>query len=65
MWRWLGIGVWSFGRVFGFGTEEEVAACSTAGFCFGKVRGVAVDVEVHVAGVVADSSVRMCGTVVQ
>jgi hypothetical protein len=55
----LGLGVAN-----GSGAEEECATGATSGFCFGEVRGVAVDVDVHVAGSVADSGVGMGGCII-
>ena len=60
-----GVGIWSGGCVGGEGAEEEIAAGTGAGLGFGEVGCVAVDVEDHVAGMVADGGVRMSGAVVE
>jgi hypothetical protein len=64
VWWRCGVGVWYCLRVRRSGAEEECTAGVASGFGFGEVRGVAVDVEVHVAGGVADSGVGMGGGIV-
>jgi hypothetical protein len=58
-WYWCG------GDGGRFGTEEEDSTSTRAGFCFGKVGCIAVNVEAHVAGVKKDAGIRMAGGIVK
>ena len=58
------VGAWCAGRVGGPVAEEVVAAGTASGFWLRKVGGVTVDVQDHVAGVVADGRVWMRGGVI-
>lgn len=60
---WLA-GGW-LGGIVGTGAEEEVTANVAFGFGFREVGGIAVYVEDHVAGMVADDGIWMSGGVVQ
>ena len=59
--RWVG-GCGVSGR---FGTEEEETSSTRAGFGFGEVGCIAVDVEAHVTGMEANGGVRVRGSVVE
>ena len=64
-WRWRGVGRWCFGWIRESSAHEEVAASSGACVFFGEVRGVAVYMKNHVAGVEAESCVGMGGGVIE
>jgi len=57
----LPINVW-IGRV---GTDKESATCTGMSLTFGKVGGIAVDMELHVTGMVVDNGIRVGGTVIK
>ena len=59
------VGGWGFERVGEWVAKEEIAAGARSRLLFGQVRGVAVDMEDHAAGVVAEHGVGMGGTVVE
>ena len=59
---WVG---WWFIRVDGGRVEIVMATYVASGFGHGKVGGVAVEVEYHVAGIVADCGVLVRSAVVQ
>jgi hypothetical protein len=63
-WRFcvgIRLGIW----IGGFGAEEVVATSARASIGFGEIGSVAVDMEVHSTGSVANGSIRVSGTVVQ
>ena len=63
------IGCWLvrgwFGGILWFVAEEKVASDAASRFGLGLVQGVAVDVEDHVAGGVADGGIWVGGAVVE
>jgi hypothetical protein len=59
------VGIRGCGWIFGKRAEEEGSTGTGAGLSLREVRGVAVDVENHPAGGVADSGIWMGGTVVE
>ena len=60
---WLGC--WWLVGMLGFVAEEEASSDAASGFGLGLVRGVAVDVENHVAGDVADGGIWVGDAVVE
>ena len=59
------VGGWCFERVIEWFAEEEIAAGARSCLLFGQVGSIAVDMEDHAAGVVAEHSVGMGGTVIE
>ena len=59
--RWVG-GCGVSGRL---GTEEEETSSTSAGFGFGEVGCIAVNVEAHVTGMVTNGGIRVRGSVVE
>lgn len=53
------------GWISRFGAEEEVATDTTFGFGFREIGGIAMDVEYHIAGMVADDGIGMGGSIVK
>ena len=51
--RWCGVGKWRGGWQKRGGAEEEEATGTRAGVALGEVGGIAVNVQDHVAGVIA------------
>ena len=45
-------------------SQEKMASSTTAGILENKIGGIGTDSEDHVAGVIADGGIRMCGEIV-
>ena len=57
---WIGVGRSRRWRI----AEIEVPSCTAASFGLYEIRGVAIDVEAHVAGMVANCGVGVCVSIV-
>ena len=47
------------GRIGRFGAKKKMSPDAAASFGLGQIRGVAMDVEYHVTGIVKESGIRM------